>query len=676
MSQPIGQPIGFSPEGHLIYVKLDGTIVKVPYQPPSPSEAASTSAPEQPIGISPEGYPVYVKPSGTVMKATPQGKEVIGKAKPPTVKPPSMKSFFRFLLETKPPSDFPTKAKPKRTSKAEAKQPEWAASLSGQLLQRAKRLERFREIFSVIGGKTPLEGLPKPESLKITAAMVAGVEEPAYELSRLLGFKPPKVPPLSADPLYAAGRIGFSAATIAAGTYFAGAIGIPVTLKSVAAGAGLSLGASEAFKLATTGKHLTAEEAFKTAEAGAALTIAGAGYFKGLSKVAPVVGSRSLAGSLSRVAAASAFSGASSYVLSKGDVEAALVAAGLGAAVAGGIEVGAAKITPAAERWLTSRYLKSMEKGKLAWAGWKEKAVMKLTGAKPYVPRNIQVVPDFPYPRADVLYKQIVSWEFAETPGTSMLLPSKYPEIPSTKAWVEAHVFKKPPTGGLLTAQQLMKEIQLIEHAAKSGVYMPGLPYIPPPPTPSLPSSATSVSVAGASAGVSLLTEPEAIPKRPERKRKVSPSYVKQKAKHIQRLKQIRRQKRESELDLMRLVFQETRQKQKQKQTTVVIQRLRLKQKQISPPSPLPSLLKPESVFPPGVGLPASLRGKPKKTHETLWGRWFMREHRLPTARDIAKALFGTKKKKKSGKRKAKKKRKTKGAPALPIKLPAIKITL
>jgi len=581
------------------------------------------SGPGQPIGFSPEGYPVFVKSDGTVVKVTPEGEVPIGQATPPKTTPPTpapsseeAKSFSQMLLEASKPTA--TKIFPEH------------------LIPKKIRHKTFRP--------PAIAGTPQ---LAVAAGAVADVEEPIYGILRFLGVKTPKVPSFQeGGPLYAAGRVGAAVAGIATGTYLAKAIGIPVTLKSVAAGAGLSLGASEAFKLATTGKHLTAEEAFRAGKAGAALTIAGAGYFKGLSKVAPVVGSRSLAGSLSRVAAASAFSGASSYVLSKGDVEAALVAAGLGAAVAGGIEVGAAKITPAAERWLTSRYLKSMEKGKLAWAGWKEKAVMKLTGAKPYVPRNIQVVPDFPYPRADILYKQIVSWEFAETPGTSMLLPSKYPEIPSTKAWVEAHVFKKPPTGGLLTAQQLMKEIQLIEHAAKSGVYIPGLPYIPPPPTPSLPSPATLVSIAGGSAGIGLLSKTKVAPKQPKRLRR--------KAEQILRPKPLQERKSRDYLDLIRLIFQDTRQKQKQKQrqTTAVIQGLRLKQKQTSPPPP-PPIPTPAPPPPPPIPTPfsISMRGGKSRGLRVLFGKWFKREHRLPTARDIARGLFGEKRRRKKGKK-------------------------
>lgn len=69
------------------------------------------------------------------------------------------------------------------------------------------------------------------------------------------------------------------------------------------------------------------------------------------------------------------------------------------------------------QSWLTSKYLAKMEKGQLAWIGWKEKIVMRVTGARPYVARGEVALPQL---TGEISFKQLqasqVAWEMTETP--------------------------------------------------------------------------------------------------------------------------------------------------------------------------------------------------------------------------------------------------------------------
>jgi len=109
------------------------------------------------------------------------------------------------------------------------------------------------------------------------------------------------------------------------------------------------------------------------------------------------------------------------------------------------------KIQAKAQTWLTAKYV---EKGPLEWAGLKEKAVMRLTGARPYLapgevsipivevvgPKGIEAVPKgLPY--------TAYGWELAISPKTAALMIPKFPTEPLAQAL--------PKLLGVLTTSEL-----------------------------------------------------------------------------------------------------------------------------------------------------------------------------------------------------------------------------
>jgi len=101
--------------------------------------------------------------------------------------------------------------------------------------------------------------------------------------------------------------------------------------------------------------------------------------------------------------------------------------------VAGGLAVGAVAgwvvepvttelISKPAQQWLTKKYV---EKGPLEWTGWKEKAVMKLTGVKPSLAPSVV---SYPAPGAvgmKGLEAQRLAWELTQAPKTAGLMITK-----------------------------------------------------------------------------------------------------------------------------------------------------------------------------------------------------------------------------------------------------------
>jgi len=79
-------------------------------------------------------------------------------------------------------------------------------------------------------------------------------------------------------------------------------------------------------------------------------------------------------------------------------------------------------ITPAARHYLTKKYL---EKGPLAWKGWKEKAVMRLTGVRPHVAPGVVSIPTSEAVGMKELAAQQLAWELTQAPKTTGLMITK-----------------------------------------------------------------------------------------------------------------------------------------------------------------------------------------------------------------------------------------------------------
>lgn len=109
-------------------------------------------------------------------------------------------------------------------------------------------------------------------------------------------------------------------------------------------------------------------------------------------------------------------------------------------------------LQPKVQEWLTRRYI---EKGPLAWQGFTEKAVMRLTGDKPYLSPGVVSVPTPESVGMKGLAAEFAAWDIAETPKSSALLVSKMPSERLASMWAKEHLFKTV-TGGLSYA--LVKE--------------------------------------------------------------------------------------------------------------------------------------------------------------------------------------------------------------------------
>ncbi|MEM3824106.1 MAG: hypothetical protein QXH87_04155, partial [Candidatus Bathyarchaeia archaeon] len=113
-------------------------------------------------------------------------------------------------------------------------------------------------------------------------------------------------------------------------------------------------------------------------------------------------------------------------------------------------------ITPKAAEWLTTRYWQraseALSTGQTPGLTRFEKAVSFLTGAKPYVPPQVVVIPEFAKPTATDIYKQMQAWELAVAPkSTALLLSEMTSPVPTqtsrVAAWVSEHWLKRV-TGG------------------------------------------------------------------------------------------------------------------------------------------------------------------------------------------------------------------------------------
>ena len=94
-------------------------------------------------------------------------------------------------------------------------------------------------------------------------------------------------------------------------------------------------------------------------------------------------------------------------------------------------------VRPKAEAWLTKQYVK---KGLLAWKGWKEKVVMKVTGARPYLAYGEVSIPTaevWGLKGAEAIPKGLpytdIGWELTIAPRTGGVMISKVPTTTLTK---------------------------------------------------------------------------------------------------------------------------------------------------------------------------------------------------------------------------------------------------
>jgi hypothetical protein len=123
-------------------------------------------------------------------------------------------------------------------------------------------------------------------------------------------------------------------------------------------------------------------------------------------------------------------------------------------------------LKPKVQSWLTQQYL---EKGPLEWKGFTEKAVMRLTGTKPYLATEIVSVPSMETVGMEGLQSQFMAWELAETPKASAFIVSKMPSEKLAKAWAMEHLVKSV-SGGLSYAL-VREQLTRMEE--------PKLPYVP-----------------------------------------------------------------------------------------------------------------------------------------------------------------------------------------------------
>jgi len=125
------------------------------------------------------------------------------------------------------------------------------------------------------------------------------------------------------------------------------------------------------------------------------------------------------------------------------------------------------RVTAKTQSWLTEKYI---EKGPLAWKGWKEKAVMKVTGARPYLARGEVVLPSLIEPVSlSQLQASQLSWELTQAPGVGGVWLRNIGLAP-TKTKVLPHLIAR---GGAISIGYL-RELGFEEPMWKRGL----LPYV------------------------------------------------------------------------------------------------------------------------------------------------------------------------------------------------------
>jgi len=243
---------------------------------------------------------------------------------------------------------------------------------------------------------------------------------------------------------------------------------------------------------------------------------------------------------------------------------------------------------------------------------------------------------------------QFTAWELAEAPKTSGYLISKMPAEPLAKAWATEHLFKTV-TGGLSYA--LVRE-QLRATAP------PTMPYLPETELVGFTAKGLALGV-----GVTLLPKAlqqefampklETVPRLKPAIKLKQPTF--EEPYPIQKLKlfpQAYPRQKEKQRQIPSLaIFTPTKQTIKQILVPGLVIPTPTKQIQIQIPSlliptPPPPLKIPTPTIPPAFRLP---RGGEdwSRLAKGLFGKWFKREHAIPTERQIMRQLgFGTRKRK------------------------------
>ena len=329
-------------------------------------------------------------------------------------------------------------------------------------------------------------------------------------------------------------------------------------------------------------------------------------------------------------------------------------------------------ITPAAQHYLTKQYLK---KGPLEWIGWKEKLVMRLTGVRPYVAPGVVSVPTGAIIPSHEVYGEIWRWgleskqallftEKAIAPVTKEL-PMYFIRgtamVPMALKQMEA-VYKPMPYGYAEPWKRVPSPISgglpmpQVTELAKPFMEV-GLPYLP---------EAVSVAPKGLSSllGIGLALLPKALPLKvampkletiptlkpqifeepyPIQKSKLFPqAYPRQREKQIPILMPKLSLKPLSRAALRLEIPQISRQKEKLASMTALKLEAPQMTKQVQMlkmAMPTPLLQKQILRLPAYPRIPSMREPSFKRFGKGLFGKWFKREHAIPTERQIMRSL-------------------------------------